>query len=441
MGRRAVTTMAADIASRGRRAWPWLAKGTWTVLDQGLFAGSNFVLNVVLARWLAPADYGAFTVAYTVFLLFATLHAGWLAEPMLVFGPGRYRERLPDYLRILLRGQAGFAAGLGLVLAGAGLVVRAAGVPALGDVLLVLGGAQYCILLLWLVRQACYVQTRPRWAASGGALYALAMLGGTTAAYAAGWLSATLALVLMSASSLAAAVWLLRRLGTSPFGRVDAGLGRDVRRHHLRYGRWAAATGVLEWVPGYLAFVLLPLWAGLEASGTLKALLNFIMPAAHAYGALCTLLVPVFVRAREGGGFERLFGRVLAGVCAATGAYWLLLGLYGAPLLDLLYGGAYTAHARLLWLVGSIPFMAGVASLLRTALRALEQPDHVFWAYLGSALLAATAGLWLIYNLGLAGALYAFLVQMTAEIGVMLFFLFRRPRTVAAPTPQPAEAW
>ena len=34
--------------------------------DQALFAGSNFILNIVLARWLSPNDYGAFGVAFSM---------------------------------------------------------------------------------------------------------------------------------------------------------------------------------------------------------------------------------------------------------------------------------------------------------------------------------------------------------------------------------------
>ena len=45
------------------KGWmPWVGKGSLAVLDQGLFAGSNFMLNVLLARWLAPADFGAFAL-------------------------------------------------------------------------------------------------------------------------------------------------------------------------------------------------------------------------------------------------------------------------------------------------------------------------------------------------------------------------------------------
>ena len=40
----------------------WIARGTWAVADQGFFAAGSVLLNVLLARWLAPQEYGAFAV-------------------------------------------------------------------------------------------------------------------------------------------------------------------------------------------------------------------------------------------------------------------------------------------------------------------------------------------------------------------------------------------
>jgi O-antigen/teichoic acid export membrane protein len=105
----------------------WLGKGFWAVTDQGLFASTNFVLNVLLTRWLTPQDYGVFTVAFAVFLFFGTFHTALLTEPMLILGPGRYRGRLSEYLDTLLYGHFGFATLCSLLLLLAGLGFRLSG--------------------------------------------------------------------------------------------------------------------------------------------------------------------------------------------------------------------------------------------------------------------------------------------------------------------------
>ncbi|GIX47763.1 MAG: hypothetical protein KatS3mg131_1974 [Candidatus Tectimicrobiota bacterium] len=67
----------------GERLVRWARKGGLAVLDQGLFSGANFLVNILLARWLPPEEYGAFAVALSVFYLLAGFHTAVLTEPML----------------------------------------------------------------------------------------------------------------------------------------------------------------------------------------------------------------------------------------------------------------------------------------------------------------------------------------------------------------------
>ena len=82
----------------------WATKGGFALIDQALFAGANFLVNILLARWLTPTEYGAFALAYSVFLLLGTFHTAIFTEPMMVFGAGKHAEQFEKYLGILLRG-------------------------------------------------------------------------------------------------------------------------------------------------------------------------------------------------------------------------------------------------------------------------------------------------------------------------------------------------
>ena len=76
-----------------------LRKGSLAVTDQALFSGANFLVNVLLARRLAPEEYGAYSLAYAWFLLCAALHQSLLIEPMMIFGAGKYGDRFLRYVR------------------------------------------------------------------------------------------------------------------------------------------------------------------------------------------------------------------------------------------------------------------------------------------------------------------------------------------------------
>ncbi|MGI9174960.1 MAG: lipopolysaccharide biosynthesis protein [Rhodothermales bacterium] len=405
---------------------PWLKKGTWTILDQGLFAGSNFALNILLARWMLPEEYGAFTVAFSVFMLLGTLHSGLLTEPMLVFGPGRYRRWLPQYLSALLRGNAGFSVLSAVVLAAAGYGFYWYSAEEVATVLFALALAQPFILFLWLARRVCYVYHQPKWAALSGLLYAALVLAGAVVLERTAWLSAVTALGLMSGASLVAALVItLGYLRLPMLQPLPEKKTKAASVQHWRYGRWIVGTGLLGWVVGYLPVLVLPAVAGLEAGGALKALWNFTLPALHVYTALSALLLPTLVRVRGTDRFARIVRNLTALVTAIALFYWVVLGVLGRPMIDWLYAGQYVEYADLLWLVGGL-LMAGIGVVMSAALKALERPQKVFRAFVFSALSVLTVGTACIYAFGLVGALLSLLIGMAVETALELYFFTRR---------------
>jgi O-antigen/teichoic acid export membrane protein len=401
----------------------WLGRGFWAVADQGLFAVSNFVLNVLLARWLVPQDYGVFSAVWVVFVLLTILHGGLLLEPMLIFGPGKYEGRLSEYLGVLLYGNFGFAALGSLLFLLVGLGFWLGGSYAVSSALWSLALAGPLILFQWLMRRACYALLKPHLAALGGALYMVLMLFGTYVLYERYWLSAAMAFGLMGFASLASGLLLTLHLRVDLPSLSSKGIVHEAFVNHWTYGRWAAITGVLIWVPQGACYLLLPVWESLEATAALRALMNTTMPVTHAYTALSVIFTPYLVQARGGAKFGRIIR--LAVALSAFGAimYWVLQGLFSRQLIVWLYGGQYSEYSNLLWLLGLLPLAYGIDMILGAALRALERPDRVFWGYGLSALVTLTVGLGFMVTWGVAGAMVGLLLSSMAATGAMARFL------------------
>jgi O-antigen/teichoic acid export membrane protein len=403
---------------------PWVGKGSLAILDQGLFASSNFLLNVLLARWLAPGDYGAFALAYSVFLLLGVLHSALLTGPMLVFGPGKYRERFPEYLGILLRGH--FA----LMLPGAALLAVVAFLlgwaysPAVERAFLALAIAGPFLLLLWLLRRAFYVRLNPGWSAVGGGLYLLILLASALALRAAGRLTPATGFLTMAAASLIASLVLLVLL--RPTLATDSSAIRAVAADHWRYGKWVAATAGPDWFSSNIYFIVLPAWVGLAEAGALKALLNLAMPALHTIGALGVLLVPILVRDRDCGGrraMKRTVKLCLALFLLGSACYLALLCGFRLQIFHFLYAGKYAAYASWpLLLVGLLPFAQSLPIVMAGALGALEQPRLVFWSCVGSGAVALALGVPLASSLGVGGSLVGLILSSAVLGGSMVFF-------------------
>jgi O-antigen/teichoic acid export membrane protein len=385
----------------------------WAITDQALFAGSNFVLNVMLARWLTPSGYGAFSVAFSLFLLLGTAHSALLTEPMTVLGPGKFGGRLPHYLRVLVRDNFRFGLLSSLPLLALGLGFGLFGSPDFALLFVTLALVSPLVLFSWLVRRACYVRLVPSLAALSGVVYTVLMLGGLWGLYRGHRLSTSSALAVMGASSLIAGCATLRPLGVSRTA-APRELRDEALHAHWNYGRWAMATHAIGWLPRNIYYLLLPAWGGLAESAALKALMNLMLPATHANSAMAILLIPMLVRARdaEASGqtvdnrdtFRRLTYGALALFVLGVAAYWLILTVFHRPLIHWLYGGRYEESGRLLWVLG-LSLLAGAAvDVFGAALRALERPDRVFWSNLASTALALSVGLTLLATLGVMGA-------------------------------------
>ncbi len=243
-------------------------KGFWAVADQGLFAGSNCVVNVMLARWLSPKEYGEFATAFAAFLRSGVIHTALLTEPMLVFSPERYRDRHKHYFGTLIYGHILVALGASLVLFTAGWFLGRQGQFDLSRALYGFAAAGPFILFLWLMRRTCYGQLNPRCAAMGGVLYLVLMMTALAVTHRFETLTVSLALTIIGGSSLLSGLWLgFRHIDLRP----PAEMLRDVTAEHFRYGRWATATQILGFIPGNVYYFLLPNLATIEQSGALRA--------------------------------------------------------------------------------------------------------------------------------------------------------------------------
>jgi O-antigen/teichoic acid export membrane protein len=425
----------------------WLWKGGWAILDQGLFAGANFLLGVVLARWLPAQEFGVYTVAYSGFLLLGTLHTPLLTEPMLVFGATEYRHIFPSYLRMLTgmhwKGVGLVCIGLSLATGSVALLSQRSLYPALAAAF----AAAPFILFSWLVRRSCYVEGRPEIAACGGMICFIAMSAGFFALALLHRLSAASAFAVIAAGSAVSGVAIQRLMPPHvPSAHPQA---RAVLRQHWSYGRWALLASGLSWAPANWYYVVLPVWGGFEATAALRALMILIMPILQANNALGLLVLPLLANHRENRPkFRRL---VLSSSCLFAGlacAYWLLLLAAGPKLMVWLYGDKYGAYLYYLPWLGALPVLAAVTGVLCGALRARGDTRSLSIVYALVALLTVSGGTALVASFGPLGGVLGLTISSVLTAAGSLLAIRRGYHAadcaVAMPeksvTPRPAGA-
>lgn len=158
----------------------WGKQGALAVLDQGLFSGSNFALNVLLARWLTSSEYGAFSVAFAIYLFFTGFHNALILEPMTVLGPANHANQLDQYVFSQFRLHAVVTVILGILMAFLGIILVFAddNSSLLGGAIVGAGIALPFMLLTWLVRRIFYILQQPGGALIASGSYASVLLAG-----------------------------------------------------------------------------------------------------------------------------------------------------------------------------------------------------------------------------------------------------------------------
>jgi O-antigen/teichoic acid export membrane protein len=411
----------------------WGVQGATSILDQGVFSGANFLVQILLARWFSPEEYGAFAVSFVVVLFLSGFHNAFILEPMSVLGPADHQADLRAYLEAHLRLHVVLTGAIGALLALGALAAGPLGWlrPPLAPALLGAGAALPFMLWIWLARRVAYVTRRPRVALQGSLVYAgllLALLGG---AWAGGWLLGSLVVpyAILAVASLLAGILTLT-LALRPLPHPPSASGRPLPkliRENWDYGKWIAGSGVLYSTAGQIQTLALAFF-GLAEAGALRAMQNFMLPMAQAITSISQLALPA-VAADFGEGRHSTMhskGRLVSLVLTALAlGYGLLLLVLQKPLELLAYGGKFADYTRLIPLLGLVPILSAVATGYGLVLRAVRWPQHALYVTGASGLTGLVSAVVLTLEFGTWGAALS-IVLSYAVAAVFTLYLYRR---------------
>jgi O-antigen/teichoic acid export membrane protein len=400
----------------------------WSLADQGVYSGSNFVLGFVCVRLLPVQDYGIFSVAFSLSLFFAGFYNSLLLEPMCVKAPAQSVISGPHYLRVMEYQH--LLGSFALLLLTLPLILPAAHLRAgLAEALACSLWFTPAMLYQWLMRRACYVWGTARLAAASSLLYAAALGAVFAALYSLGVRGYAAPLAAMAAASLAGGLYVRRILIPAPPSSGSLrGDSRLIWRGHWAYSRWVLPAALLYWVAeaAFPAFLLLG--QGSPASALYRAADTLFLPLSQAIAAFCLFYLP---RLARGGAPRpervRRFSAVSASVVALSGLVYLGLAILLAPwLVRVLFANPfYDAVIPLIPWLGLAAIQRAVCDLsLSTPLRACGQPRLVFFPVLAGAVVTAAGCAALIPRMGAGGAVAVRAVSATAQ-AIVLLLLYR----------------
>jgi O-antigen/teichoic acid export membrane protein len=400
----------------------WLGRAGFGIADHAVIAGTNFVLNILFARWLTVEGYGLFVVAMSCIAIINGFQVSLVLDPMTVFGAGKYRPTARAYVRRLGGWHIAACAVLGAVV----LVLAAFGGLIASPVVEFAFMAALCAMVLFaFVRRAIYLQVRPHVALAAAAVQAVTSIGLTLVWHHFAEFSPAYALAVIAAGAGAGSAvgWGFSRLRPVDIAAESPPPVRMIGEDHWRYGRWAGATS-LVYVGGVFAYPPLIAWmVGLEAAGRFRAVETLFMPIAQLTPALGTVALPVIVthRDRLSPALVRL---LLLGSAALTLLYAIPVIVFAPTIAGYLF--ANPDFGSDLWLTTAIGTATVIATVKNTAvilLRAIDGPRGEFWSQSAVTTMTLTIGVGAGLLAGLDGLVTALVVARVAGLAVALWLL------------------
>ena len=409
----------------------WGLKSAFSLIDQALTSGAGFGVNLLLARWMAPAVYGAFAVAFAGFLFAAGFHNVLLLEPLSVMGPARYPNRLPAYFRSQIAVHAILVGALscGLLLTGLVFWMVVPENPLLGAV--TGGGLALPFMLLgWLTRRMCYVMERPTVAVQGSALYLALIVAGLFLLGHFARLNSFTAFAIMGCGSLISSGWPILRLGIFSYGD-GGGCGTSwitVLRENWKYGRWLVGSTVLYSVSSQIQMFLVAGMLGLGAAGVLRAVQLPSLVMTQVVMSTGPLFLPAFASEFGRGAAKRIQHKALVvsvGLGGAALCFAGLLAAFSGRIEHIFFGGKFAAYAILMPLLALVPAANGFNQGFSLALRATQRPYFDLIANALGAPIAVISTILLIRWWGIGGAATS-LVLSYSSIAIVTVFCYLR---------------
>ena len=420
--------LSRSVAGLWRR---WGGRTFLSIADQGLVSGSTFLVSILLARWLLPSGYGAYAIAYSIFLFISGFHNALVLEPMSVLGPARYKQLPVEYLANLMITHAGVSVGSSTLTAATGLVLSRAGTPVAGPLLGLAIGSP-AILTYWLLRRICYQQTRPDLALWGSLTHGLVLAAGLAVARWRGWVSPFSVFLILGLSSAGASLllWGVLKPGALPlsWARVKSAIPQFLSQH-WQYAKWVLGSAFVFWLSSVVYMPLVGSFAGLEAAGVWQAMENLLKPLQNVLTAFGLLLLPWVSRQRASRGAvyaNRIMLWVLAAILVAACAYLVPLAAARRWLVRMLYGERfYDGFVWLLPLLGAAAFIGALLQGLTIWVKGFERPNVSFWSQAAGTALTLSIGIYLVWRFHLAGAAAALILVRAAMTLVVAHYLSR----------------
>jgi O-antigen/teichoic acid export membrane protein len=343
-----------DTAGSARRA-------VWGFLDQGISSLINFAVGFLIARTVTSDLFGAFSVAFSIYLAFLVSGRAFASEPFLI----RHSHSQLRYWRVSVAAATGVGLIVGVIGTVAMVVIGLIVGGTVGSAMVPMAFALPGLILLDTMRFALIARGRPEGAFLCDIAWLVILVPGLFALEQLGQASLELPILVWGGSALVVVAIAHLATGTGPSPRMAVGWWR---RHGDIAPRYVAEA-LISLTASQLTIIVVGVLAGLSAAGGLRGAQLLLGPMQVLFIGIGSISVPegvAILRAKGPRGLVRPAIALSIVVAASVLVYGLVLLQIPDSLGTSLLGETW-AQARPL--IGPLSLAyAGVTSALGAAI-------------------------------------------------------------------------
>jgi O-antigen/teichoic acid export membrane protein len=388
-----------------------------TTGDQVVSSSSNFLVGVLVGRYAGPGPYGAYILAFTMWLLVVGIHRALVTEPVVIDG-GLHDDRAATLRRGLIA-DLRLAVVLALLLVPAGVLATVARDDSAGPSLLVLAVLLPALITQDYWRSMAFALGRPGMALLNDAAFVAVQVAALAVVIAAGGRTAPWFLLAWGAGAVTGAMAGFVQFRVNPFGRRRGPLFA----YTWPFSRWLLADFLTIFAVDQTYVLLVALLLGPEEFGGLRAALSLMGPTAVILLTGGNLGLPMMAEANAGSGVDglvRVATKLTRVVGAAVLGYCVIVFAVGPTLLTWIYGPEFSSAGNLTR-VAAVTYAVAVASFgAGIAIRVARHARAMWMARLSVACLSGVSTVLLASALGVTGAAWAGVITAAAGAAATL---------------------
>ena len=388
--------------------------------DQALVSGVNFLMAILLTRFLGLENFGFFAFGWMLVLFVSSVQLAFIISPLYTLTPKH--ENPNEYVSSTHSIQLAFSA-IALVASFVVVLVVFQLKPEWN-----INGVNYSLplvaslfILQDFYRRANFINKKPlRSLISDGISYGLQPVVITV-------LHLTDSLSIHTAFLGISGLFVCSILYNMPKVNIQTDIIKikNTMLENWSFSKYLVGTSLLQWVSGNFFLIVAGGVLGPVAIGAVRIAQN-IVGVLHVLFLVMDNIIPIKgaeVLTKKGAGAAiNYFKKMMLQGGVLTFTILLIIAIMGNTIIDIFYGEEYIKYYKILLGYTGIYVLVFIGTILGFVIRTFEMNQIFFWSYIATTIFSIVAAKPIIHQFGIYGVIIGLLVTQIINIS---FYLIR----------------